>query len=397
MRQAVIVDAVRTGSGRGEARGALVGVHPAHLLATVLLALVDRSGIDPTGIEEIIAGCDPQAAEQAGNIARIACLAAGFAEATSATTVDQHGASSLQALQFGAQAVASGAREVVIAAGVESMSRVSRSFPVRVEERLNWPLRFRYPEPLVNSGVAAELMCARWGIGRAELDEYAARSHEAAALAWRAGVFDNEVIPVDVDAPSGGVMKHSIDETIRPDATVEALSRFRPTFYSDAAASRFPEISWHITKGNTAPRSDGASAVLIMSADRAQSLGLKARATVRSVVSVGSDALLMLSGVIPATQKALQMADLKVADLAAVEINETYAAVPLAWQRAFDVDSVQLNPRGGAIGLGTPSASTGTRSLTTLINHLEQTQGRYGLVSAPGSSGLATAAVIDVG
>ncbi|GAA4856612.1 thiolase family protein [Actinomycetospora corticicola] len=383
-REAVIVEAVRTPVGRGKAGGALSGVHPIDLLAGTLEALVARTGLDPALVEDVICGCAQQVGEQSGNIGHNASLAAGFPEAVPGTTINRQCGSSQQAAAFAAQGVIAGAYDVVVACGVESMSAVpiGRSRPSSRGERT----ARRYPEGLVNQGVSAELVARRWKLSREELDAYAAESHRRAAVSWSDGFFDAEAVPV------GG---HRTDETVRAGTTAEGLAGLRPSFRTDEMAARFPEIDWSITPGNSSPLTDGASAVLIMDADRAEALGLRPRARFHAFSVVGDDPLMMLTGPIPATHKVLARAGLTLDEIDAYEVNEAFASVPLAWQHEFGADPARLNPRGGAIALGHALGSSGTRLLVTLLHHLEATGGRYGLQTMCEAGGMANGTIIE--
>jgi len=394
MPNAVIVDIVRTASGRGKPGGVLSGVHPADLLATTISALLERTGVDPLSIDDVIAGCVGQAGDQALNIARTAALVAGLPQSVPGTTIDRQCGSSQQAAHFAAQGVIAGAYDIAIACGVESMSRVLMGM-ANTGGDAQAPLRHRYPEGLVNQGVSAEIIAARWKLSRAELDEYSARSHELATATLRAGGFDTEIIPVDVVDVDGSTTTHTVDETIRVSTTVESLSGLRSAFQDEATGARFPEIEWVITPGNSSPLTDGASAALIMSEDKAKKLGLKPRARFHTFSVIGSDPLLMLTGVIPATQKALARSGLSIEDLDTFEVNEAFAPVPLVWARELGADPAKLNPRGGAIALGHPLGASGTRLLATMVNHLEATGGRYGLQTMCEGGGMANATIIE--
>ena len=385
---AVIVDAVRTPSGRGKAGGALSGVHPVDLLATAIEALITRTGLDPALVEDVIAGCAQQVGEQSGNIARNASLAAGLPEAVPATTINRQCGSSQQAAAFAAQGVMAGGYDVVIAAGVESMSAVplGSSRPASLGQRN----AARYPEGLVHQGISAELIAARWKLDREELDAYSAESHRRAAATAAAGGFDREIVPVP--AACGDI---SADETVRAGTTAAALAALRPSFRTEEMAARFPEIGWEITPGNSSPLTDGASAVLIMSEAAARRLGLAPRARFHAFSVVGDDPLMMLTGPIPATRKVLARSGLSLEDIDAYEVNEAFAPVPLAWAAEFGADLARLNPRGGAIALGHALGSSGTRLLVTLLHHLEQTGGRYGLQTMCEAGGMANATIIE--
>jgi acetyl-CoA acyltransferase len=394
MASAVIVDIVRTASGRGKPGGALSGIHPADLLATTIKALVERTGLDPASIDDVIAGCVGQAGDQALNIARTAALTAGLPESVPGTTVDRQCGSSQQAAHFAAQGVIAGAYDIAIACGVESMSRVPMG-TANAGGDATAPLSRRYPEGLVNQGISAEIIAARWKLDRAELDDYSARSHERAARTQSAGGFGQEIVPVDLIGPDGSVGVHVVDETIRSSTTAEGLSGLRASFHDADLGERFPEIDWVITPGNSSPLTDGASAALVMSEDKASALGLRPRARFHTFSVTGSDPLLMLTGVIPATQKALARSGLSIDDIDAFEVNEAFAPVPLAWAREFGVDPEKLNPRGGAIALGHPLGGSGTRLLATMVNHLEATGGRYGLQTMCEGGGMANATIIE--
>jgi acetyl-CoA acyltransferase len=385
--EAVIVDAIRTPVARGRAGGGLSEVHPVDLLAGQLQALVERTGIDPGLVEDVITGCAQQVGEQSGNIGRNAVLGAGFPESVPATSVNRQCGSSQQAAAFAAQAVLAGVHEVVIAAGVESMSAVplGRSRPASPGTRV----AARYDEGLVHQGVSAELVAQRWALGRDELDAFAAESHRRAATTWDDGGFDREVVAVP-EAP--GLLR---DETVRAGTTAGSLAGLSPSFRTDELVARFPGIDWRVTPGNSSPLSDGASAVLIMSEHRAARLGLRARARFHSFAVVGDDPLYMLTGPIPVTRAVLSRSGLGLDGIDAYEVNEAFASVPLAWARELDADPGRLNPRGGAIALGHALGSSGTRLLVTLLHHLEDTGGRFGLQTMCEAGGMANATIIE--
>jgi acetyl-CoA acyltransferase len=387
VEHAVIVDAVRTPVGKGKKGGALSGVHPSDLLAGQLTALVERNGIDPGLVEDVITGCAQQVGEQSGNIGRNAVLGAGFPESVPSTTLNRQCGSSQQAATFAAQAVMAGVHDVLIAAGIESMSVVpiGSSRPSSMGARAE----ARYPEGLVNQGVSAELVAQRWKLDREELDAYSAESHRRAAETWADGGFATEVVGVP-EAPD-----LTTDETIRAGTTAEGLAGLKASFRSDEMVARFPDIDWKITPGNSSPLTDGASAVLIMSERKANELGLRPRARFHSFSVVGDDPLFMLTGPIPATHKILARSGLGIDEIDAYEVNEAFAPVPLAWAREFGADLARLNPRGGAIALGHALGSSGTRLLVTLLNHLEATGGRYGLQTMCEAGGMANATIIE--
>jgi acetyl-CoA acetyltransferase family protein len=386
--EAVIVDVIRTPVGRGKPGGILSGVHPVDLLAGVLDSLVSRNDLDPALNDHVIGGCVSQIGEQSYNITRNAVLAAGFPETVPGTTIDRQCGSSQQAATFAAQAVMAGQADIVIACGVESMSRVPLGSSAAGADPYGPRVRARYPEGLVNQGVSAELIAAKWGFSREDLDAYSARSHALAAAAGESGAFATEVVPV----PGVDTL---VDETVRPATSVESLAGLNPAFRTDALAERFPELDWRITPGNSSPLTDGASAALIMSADAASKLDLVPRARFRAFSVVGSDPLYMLTGVIPATQRVLERAGVVLGDIDAYEVNEAFASVPLAWLKDTGADAAKLNPRGGAIALGHALGSSGTRLLTTLVNHLEATGGRLGLQTMCEGGGMANATIIE--
>jgi len=389
--EAVIVDVVRTMSGRGKPGGALSGVHPADLLAGVLTELVTRNGLDPALVDDVIGGCVSQVGEQGYNVTRTALLSAGFPDSVPGTTLDRQCGSSQQAATFAAQGVMSGSYDVVIACGVESMSRVPLGTSLAGQDPHGLRMRERYPDGLVGQGVSAELMNQKWRLGRGELDAFAARSHRLAAAAAERGDFDGELRPTTL--PDGRVV--TADETIRPNTTLASLATLPPAFRTDALAARFPKLDWHITAGNSSPLTDGASAALIMSAKRAAQLGLNPRARFHSFAVTGSDPLLMLTGVVAATRRILERSGLSIDDLDAYEVNEAFATVPLVWLRELGADPALLNPRGGAIALGHALGSSGTRLLGTLLNHLELTGGRWGLQTMCEGGGMANATIIE--
>ncbi|MDT5347696.1 MAG: acetyl-CoA acyltransferase [Mycobacterium sp.] len=395
MNDAVIVDVVRLAAGKGKPGGALAGCHPVELLARVLSELVARNDLDPARVDDVIAGCVEQVGEQSFNIARSAVLAAGFPESVPATTVDRQCGSSQQAVHFAAQGVIAGAYDIVIACGVESMSRVPMGTASAGADTLGPSLAARYPEGLVKQGVAAELVAARWKLDRDALDAYAAASHQRAAAALDTGFFANEVVAMPIADADGSPAVHAVDETIRPGTTLEALGILKPSFFSAEAAARFPAIDWRITPGNSSPLTDGASAALITSEPMALSCGLRPRARFHSFAVSGDDPLYMLTAPIPATKRVLHRGGLTLDDIDAYEVNEAFACVPLAWARELGADPAKLNSRGGAIALGHALGSSGTRLLATLLNHLEATGGRYGLQTMCEGGGLANATIIE--
>ncbi|MET8829397.1 thiolase family protein [Streptomyces sp. NPDC004610] len=387
MRDAVVVEAVRTPIGKGRPGGALAHLHPVELLAHTLRTLVQRSGIDPALIDDVIGGTVDQVGEQAMNTTRYAVLSAGFPETVPATTVDRQCGSSQQAVHFAAQGVLSGAYDAVVACGVESMSRVPMWSNVPPGADPFGPgVAARYPEGLVPQGISAELIAAKWSLTRERMDAFAAESHRRAADAWAAGRFDAEVAPLD------GVTR---DESVRPGTTPEILAGLRPAYLDPGFAERFPQIEWNVTAGNASPINDGASAVLIMSGDTAARLGLRPLARLHSFAVTGSDPLLMLTGVVPATEKVLRRAGLTLGDIDLFEVNEAFASVVLTWQQETGADLGRVNVNGGAIALGHPLGASGTRLTTTLVHALRERGARYGLQTMCEAGGLANAMILE--
>jgi acetyl-CoA acyltransferase len=395
MSRTVIIDAIRTASGRGKPGGGLSGIHPVDLLAQTLQHLVARTGIDPALVDDVIAGCVTQAGRQSTNIARNAVLAAGFPESVPATTIDRQCGSSQQAAQFAAQSILSGTNDIVIACGVEQMSRQPIGYATLGEDVGGPMLRSRYPDGLVNQGISAELIAARWKLSRAELDAYAAESHARAASAIDRGLFSPEIVPIAVTDADGHDYLFGVDETVRRGTTADGLANLQPAFRTDEYAERFPEIDWNITAGNSSPLTDGASAALLMSEEKAEQLGLTPLARFVGFAQVGSDPIEMLTGILPATRRVLDRTGIRVDDIDVFEVNEAFASVPLAWQREFDVEATRLNPWGGAIALGHPLGASGTRLLATLVNTLRTGGGRYGLQTMCEGGGMANATIIE--
>ncbi|QFG24948.1 thiolase family protein [Actinomadura sp. WMMB 499] len=385
MRDAVIVEAVRTPVGKGKPGGALHGEHSVDLLARTLQSLIERSGIDPATVDDVVGGIVSQVGDQAVNATRSAVLAAGFPESVPATTVDRQCGSSQQAAHFAAQGVISGAYDVAIACGVESMSRVPMGSSVLPGSDPFGPqMAARYPDGLVGQGISAELITSRWKLTRADLDEFAVRSHARASAAWDAGEFDREVAWTGMR-----------DESVRPGTSMEVLSGLKPAYYRDDYAERFPEIGWSITAGNASPVNDGAAALLIMTSETARKLGLRPRARFHSFSVAGADPLLMLTAIIPATEKVLARAGLSIDDIDLFEVNEAFAPVVLAWRHDTGADLEKVNVRGGAIALGHPLGASGARLMTTLVHALEDRGARYGLQTMCEAGGLANAVIIE--
>ncbi len=386
MRDAVIVEAVRTPIGKGKANGALHGINAVDLLAHSLKAVVERTGIDAALIDDVIGGAVSQVGEQSQNVTRTALLAAGYPESVPGTTVDRQCGSSQQAVHFAAQGVIAGAYDIVVAAGVESMSRVPMGSSSIGRESLGVGFEERYPDGLVPQGISAELIAAKWGLSRTQLDEFSASSHRKAALATESGYFTKELATLP---------QLSVDEAIRPGTTVETLAGLRTAFESDYYAQRFPQIDWSITAGNSSPLSDGSSAVMITTSEIAAKLGLTPKARLHSFAVAGDDPLYMLTAVIPATQKVLARAGLTVSDIDLFEVNEAFAPVVLSWAADTGVDLSRVNVHGGAIALGHPLGGSGTRIMTTLVNAMEQRGARYGLQTMCEAGGLANATILE--
>ncbi|MEC9247611.1 MAG: thiolase family protein [Pseudomonadota bacterium] len=388
-RRAVIVDVVRSPFGRAKQDGALAAVHPVDLLAQVLDGLVDRTGIDPSLVEDVITGCVIQVAEQSANIGRQAVLAAGFPESVPAVTLDRKCGSAQQAMDFAAQGVIAGAYDVVIASGVEMMSLV----PMRVnrmgKDNLGGRLRARYPAGMVNQGISAELIADKWRIDRESMDRFSVQSHVKASQAIR--VVGRDIVPIKTD--NGEVVFE--DEGLRPDSSLDKLANLKPAFCSEEMQVRFPHLSWTITAGNSSQISDGASAMLIVEEKTAERLGLNPRAAITHFATVGDDPIMMLTAIIPATQKVLKRAGLSLDSLDAYEVNEAFASIPLAWQKELGADPDKLNCSGGAIALGHPVGASGGRLVANLLSALEANNGLTGLVTMCESGGMANATVLQ--
>jgi acetyl-CoA acetyltransferase family protein len=376
--------------GRGKTGGALSGVHPVDLLAQVLQALAERNDLDPGLVDDVLVGCVGGNGEQSATPGRQAVLAAGWPEHVPSVTIERKCGSGQQALDFAVQGVVAGAYDIVVAAGVESMSRVPMG-SARGDADPHGPrVTARYAPGLVPQGISAELVADKWGLTRRQLDEFAVASHRRAAEAAASGVFDREIAPITT--PDGVV---SADETIRPGSSVDKLGSLAPAFAGSPHAARFPELDWKVTAGNSSQLTDGAAALLVMSEERADALGLTPRGRVVASAVTGDDPLIMLTGPIPATHKLLARSGLTIDDIAAFEVNEAFASVPLAWQAEFGVADEQLNPRGGAIALGHPLGASGARLATTLLGFLEDTGARYGLQTMCEAGGMANALVIE--
>jgi len=388
MQTAVIVDAVRTATGKRN--GKLKDWHATDLAAHTLHELVERNGLDPGLIDDVIMGCVSQTGEQGVNIGRNAALAAGFPEEVPGTTIDRQCGSSQQAAHFAAQGVMAGVYDIVIAAGVESMTRVPMLVTAQQGPGIPFGPRMleRYDYGLVPQGLSAEMVAEKWGIGREELDLLSLESHQRAAQATKEGRFDNQIVPVPVTT-DGHEELLTVDEGIRGDTSLDKLASLKPAFKTDGV----------ITAGNSSQISDGSAAVLIMSAQKAQDLGLRPRARFVSFALAGVDPVMMLTGPIPASHKVLERAGLTIDDIDLFEINEAFSSVVAAWRREMPGDEAGLwertNVNGGAIALGHPLGCSGAKLLTTLVHELERSGGRYGLQAICEGGGMANALIIE--
>jgi acetyl-CoA acyltransferase len=380
MRDAVIVEAVRAPVGKRN--GGLSEVQPADLSAHVLKAVAERSGIDPALIEDVIWGCVSQVGEQAIDIARNAVLGAGWPESVPGVTVDRQCGSSQQAVSFAAASVIAGHYDVVVAGGVESMSRVPMGMSVAGQWPFGEGFRARYNGIAPNQGLGAEMIVDRWGFSRTQLDEFSLGSHAKAAAAQDEGRFAGEIAPVTT--PAG--VKVEADEGVRRGGTVEGLAGLKPAFRPDGT----------ITAANSSQISDGAAALLITTSEKAAELGLTPIARIHTAVVTGDDPVIMLTGPIPATALALKRSGLSVADIGVFEVNEAFAPVPLAWLKETGADAARLNPNGGAIALGHPLGGSGARIMTTLVHHMRATGTRYGLQTMCEGGGQANATILEL-
>jgi len=376
--------------GRGKATGALAGVHAVDLLAQTFTGLMTRAGVDPALVDDVLVGCVSQAGEQAATPGRQAWLAAGYPEHVPAVSIERKCGSGQQAIDFAVQGIVSGAYDVAVAGGLESMSRVPMGSAVMGADPFGPLVHARYPD-LTSQGVAAELVAQRWGLTRTQLDDYSARSHELAAQSADRGLFDRELL--DIGTPDGSV---GTDETIRRGTTPARLSELSPAFATDASRERHPDLDWKITAGNSSQISDGAAALLLMSEQKAAELGLRPRARVYVSSVCGADPVLMLTAPMPATERVLKRTGLNVDDIDAFEVNEAFAPVPLAWAHDTGAPLDRVNPRGGAIALGHPLGASGARLMTTLIHHLEDAGKRLGLQTMCEAGGMANATVVEV-
>jgi len=382
MPDAIIAGAVRTAVGKRN--GALAGIHPVDLSAHVLTALIDRTGLDPALVDDVMWGCVSQVGEQSWNVGRNAVLAAGWPESVPGTTIDRQCGSSQQAVHQAAAAVISGQADVVVAGGVESMTRVpmGSTFAHGPGEPFGPAMMARYNGVAFNQGVGAETIAARWKLGRSQVDEFALGSHAKAATAQDNGDFAAEI--VTVKTPDGDAVSH--DEGIRRGGTLESLAALKTPFAADGV----------ISAGNASQISDGAAALLITSSERAAALGLTPLARIHSATVVGDDPVVMLTAPIPATARVLAKAGLSIADVGVYEVNEAFASVPLAWLAETGADPTRLNPRGGAIALGHPLGGSGARLMTTMLHYMRDHRISYGLQTMCEGGGMANATILEL-
>ncbi|WP_422745434.1 thiolase family protein [Mycobacterium sp. WMMD1722] len=380
MAEAVIVEAVR--SPVGKRNGGLSGVHPAELSAQVLNGLVQRAGVDPALVDDVIWGCVMQAGEQALDIGRTALLTAGWPETVPGVTVDRQCGSSQQSVHFAAAGVVAGHYDVVVAGGVESMSRTPMGASL-ANGGNPYPGGFkdRYQQT-PNQGVGAEMIAEQWGFSRTDLDQFSLNSHEKAAAAQDSGAFDDQIVAIK-DQDGNTVLK---DEGIRRGTTLEKMGQLKPAFREDGV----------IHAGNSSQISDGSAALLFMSAEKARELGLKPLAKVHTAVLAGADPVIMLTAPIPATQKALKRSGLSIDQIGAFEVNEAFAPVPMAWLKDIGADEKKLNPNGGAIALGHPLGGSGARIMTTLLHHMRDNGIQYGLQTMCEGGGQANATILEL-
>ncbi|MFC4024048.1 thiolase family protein [Oceanobacillus longus] len=380
MREAVIVEMVRTPVGKRN--GALSGVRAEDLAAKPLSEVVKRAGIDASLVEDVIMGCVSQVGEQSIDIARVAALQAGYPIEVPGTTIDRQCGSSQQAVHFAAQAIISGDMDVVVAAGIENMSRQPMGSN-RGDVQFSEELTSKYE--MINQGLSADRIADQWGFSREEMDQFSYESHQKAIKARNEGRFEKEIMPIEVTLPDGTKTVLKEDEGPRENTNVEKLATLKPAFKEDG----------NITAGNSSQISDGANAILLMSREKAEELGLKPRFKVHTRSVVGSDPTLMLTGPIPATEKALEKSGLSIDDIDIFEVNEAFASVPMAWLKDTGADPKKLNPNGGAIALGHPLGASGGRLMITMMSELDRTGGRYGLQTMCEGHGMANATIIE--
>ena len=379
MSDAVIVAARRAPTGKRD--GALSGIHPADLSATVLEDLVKTAGIDPELIDDVVWGCVTQAGEQTMDIGRTAALSAGFPETVTGVTIDRQCGSSQQAVHFAAAGIMAGQYDIVVAGGVESMSRNPMGSSSQGKNPYGEKFLERYNGVKPNQGIGAEMIAEQWGFSRTELDEFALASHEKAAYATDCGFFDSQIVPIETE--HGTITK---DEGIRRGGTVEKLAKLDTVFKEDGV----------IHAGNSSQISDGSAALLMMSSERAKQLGLKPLVRVHTAVLAGSDPVIMLTAPIPATQKALKKSGLSIDDIGTFEVNEAFAPVPMAWLKDLGADPARLNPHGGAIAMGHPLGGSGARLMTTMVHNMVNNDIKYGLQTMCEGGGQANATILEL-
>ncbi|MGH2556590.1 MAG: thiolase family protein [Actinomycetota bacterium] len=398
MREAVVIEAVRTPIGKRN--GSLKDLHPVDMLAEVLKEVVNRAGVDPGQIEDNITGCVSQVGEQSLNVGRNGWLAAGFPETIPSTTVDRQCGSSQQSIHFAAQGVMAGAYDLVVASGVENMTRVPMGSSMMGANPFGQQLFARYEGKLVPQGISADLIATKWNITREESDDFGYRSHLRAAKATREGYLKREILPLKVTGEGGEQVLLDHDEGIRMEPDRARMATLEPAFKSEQFEQMFPgQLNWTVTAGNSSQISDGASAVLIASREKAEELGLTPRARFISFSLAGDSPILMLTAPIPATRRVLERSGLTLEDIEVVEINEAFASVPLAWQRELAVPEdwfqEHVNPNGGAIAVGHPLGATGAKLMTAMLHELERRGGRYGLQTMCEGGGMANATIIE--
>ena len=389
MAEAYIVAAARTAGGRKGGR--LAGWHPADLAAQVLNSLVDRTGVDPAQIEDVVMGCVGQAGEQAVNIARNAVLASKLPESVPATSIDRQCGSSQQALHFAAQAVMAGSMDIVIAAGVESMTRVPMGTPSILAAKAGLgtykspSMETRYPNIQFSQFTGAEMMAQKYGLSKDELDAFSYNSHQKAIAATQAGKFKDEIVPLQITRADGSTDTHHIDEGIRFDATLDGIK----------GVKLINENGGRLTAASASQICDGASGVMIVNEKGLKALGVKPMARVHHMTMVGGDPVIMLEAPLPATERALKKAGMKIDDIDLFEVNEAFASVPAAWLKTTGADPARLNVNGGAIALGHPLGGSGTKLMTTLLYALKQNNKRYGLQTMCEGGGMANVTIVE--
>ncbi len=391
-RHAVIVDVLRTAMGRTKEDGAFVETHPNELLGALFSGLIERNRLDPGTVDDVIIGCVGQVGEQSSTPGRGAWLGAGLPEHVPSVTIERKCGSSQQAVHFAAYGIMAGDYDIVITGGVESMSHVPMMSARLDRDPYGPSFHARYPEGMVTQGVAAELIADQWKLSREDMDAFALASHQRAESARPQ--FEKEILPIRTQKGGEPVVVDR-DETIRANSTPERMAQLTPRFGTPEMVERFPHIRWSVTPGNASQFTDGAAVALIMSETCASRLGLKPRARLVAFDVIADDPRAMLTAPIPCTRRILRKSGLKIEAIDQYEVNEAFAAVPLAWQKEFGADGARLNPYGGAIALGHPLGASGARLMTTLVNGLETTKGRYGLQTMCEHGGMANATIIE--